>query len=608
MSRPSGGGLELTLLPQPGALAGAPDAERASAASNSAAFSTEPSSAAGAALAAQGLVGLVPLAPEEQQRGINVTACCCTCSDCYSLQLGICGISRTRRDGACAPLCGGASWWALLLLAEAILFAAMALANPRSMNLVLFKGEIDPQAYLAILDPDNSLDDDIHVIPGRPNVLREKSNWDPPVPRKFETAPDLVFTTDPACCAAESREWAAQHNAGHCIVPECLQFFDSNRDWEANMQDHSQFWQPSPQWRPPSSGNFSVVNWECSPADGDGANRGANRYDPCTVTLTDLDLAVAPGKPTLNAATTLSVPRLCTPDEFCDQLDEMEDAEIVYSQIVLLPVQCVLVALHRFLALRLFLRGSTAAASELGERAQEQLMASARKVGLLLWTPAIGFVLQYWIINQVICVDCLGTFWHTFNTFIYIVLGFGIAGGCMTTMSLGATTLMLRAQCLAHEERVDTAVEEMIAQPAAEQVPALLLEALGNEADALRESSRRWSGVLKVQIAIGVVGELIMLLQQSVPDPAGPGRDWMSLNFTVVCTVVLIMWPLVMSFRPIVQLNTLLADVPARLVRCRVFELSECVNFSLCPRGLFAAERACVCSAAAPHSSRTTAC
>ena len=59
-----------------------------------------------------------------------------------------------------------------------------------------------------------------------------------------------------------------------------------------------------------------------------------------------------------------------------------------------------MVALHRFLALRLFLRGSTAAASELGERAQEQLMASARKVGLLLWTPAIGFVLQYWIISR----------------------------------------------------------------------------------------------------------------------------------------------------------------------------------------------------------------
>ena len=71
-------------------------------------------------------------------------------------------------------------------------------------------------------------------------------------------------------------EWVAQHDDGHCIVPECLHFFDSNRDWEAKMIEAWEAYQSgvasgatydAPQWRAPTRGNFSVVDWQCSKHD-----------------------------------------------------------------------------------------------------------------------------------------------------------------------------------------------------------------------------------------------------------------------------------------------------------------------------------------------------
>ena len=72
----------------------------------------------------------------------------------------------------------------------------------------------------------------------------------------------------------------------------------------------------------------------------------------CTVALKDADAALKPGA----SEVSLRIPRVCTPDNYCSQLDEAEDADISYLQILLIPVLAVLMALDRFLVLRLFLR------------------------------------------------------------------------------------------------------------------------------------------------------------------------------------------------------------------------------------------------------------
>jgi len=83
--------------------------------------------------------------------------------------------------------------------------------------------------------------------------------------------------------------------------------------------------------------------------------------------------------------------------------------------------------------------------------------------------------------------------------------------GLATMMSLGATALLMRAQCLVHEEAVDKTIRDLLATPAAEQDAEAVLRSLRDEADALRASSRRWSPVLKVQLVITVAEQTFLL-------------------------------------------------------------------------------------------------
>ena len=83
--------------------------------------------------------------------------------------------------------------------------------------------------------------------------------------------------------------------------------------------------------------------------------------------------------------------------------------------------------------------------------------------------------------------------------------------GLATMMSLGATALLMRAQCLVHEEAVDKIIRDLLATPAAEQDAEAVLRSLRDEADALRASSRRWSPVMKVQLVITVAEQAFLL-------------------------------------------------------------------------------------------------
>ena len=108
--------------------------------------------------------------------------------------------------------------------------------------------------------------------------------------------------------------------------------------------------------------------------------------------------------------------------------------------------------------------------------------------------------------------------------------------GLATMMSLGATALLMRAQCLVHEEAVDKIIRDLLATPAAEQDAEAVLRSLRDEADALRASSRRWSPVLKVQLAICVAEQTFLL--------ATLASHGFETTFNVVQCPVFSLWPL----------------------------------------------------------------
>ena len=108
-------------------------------------------------------------------------------------------------------------------------------------------------------------------------------------------------------------------------------------------------------------------------------------------------------------------------------------------------------------------------------------------------------------------------------------------------------------------------MRDLIATPAAEQDPNVVFESLGATADIMRETSRRWSSVLKVQIALFFVS--------SFDFAAETRQHWPTTTPQQYATFI--MWPLALSFRAIIQLNGFLAEVPHRLVRHRVFGICE---------------------------------
>eukprot|EP01045_Picozoa_sp_COSAG04_P006268 COSAG04_NODE_304_length_17311_cov_13.648792_18_plen_198_part_00 len=145
----------------------------------------------------------------------------------------------------------------------------------------------------------------------------------------------------------------------------------------------------------------------------------------------------------------------------------------------------------------------------------------------------------------------------------------------VTMLSLGATALMMRAQCLVHEEDVEKIVRDVIATPAAEQDAEAVLHSLGEVANSLRDTSRRWGAVLKVQLAIAVAEQTFLLaVLASEYDPR------YTVVYTVGSTPTFKLWPLALTFKAIGQLNKSLDDIPHKLVRARVFSLSHRAAFN----------------------------
>ena len=123
---------------------------------------------------------------------------------------------------------------------------------------------------------------------------------------------------------------------------------------------------------------------------------------------------------------------------------------------------------------------------------------------------------------------------------------------------------MQRNQCLELEERVDSAVRDVLAKPAAEQSSEALLEALNSAAGAMRAANRRWKNVLRVQIAMFFFGGFMTI---------GVLRArWQATLVNVAELLCFSLWPIVLSVRAIWHMNHAMEEVPRRLVRHRVFD------------------------------------
>ena len=129
-------------------------------------------------------------------------------------------------------------------------------------------------------------------------------------------------------------------------------------------------------------------------------------------------------------------------------------------------------------------------------------------------------------------------------------------------------------QCIELEERVDSAVRDTIATPHAERDPEVLLEALGATADTIRSANRRWHNVLRVQLALCIVGAFSILVELRL--------HWVGGSLHILENAVLQMWPLILSARAIWHMNFFIDGVPQMLVRHRVFSLVECVERGRC--------------------------
>ena len=141
-----------------------------------------------------------------------------------------------------------------------------------------------------------------------------------------------------------------------------------------------------------------------------------------------------------------------------------------------------------------------------------------------------------------------------------------------TMMSLGATVLMMRAQCFVHDEEVEKIVRDVISTPAEEQDVEAMLRSLGEVANSLRDTSRRWGSVLKVQLATAVVEQAFLLTVLTSEIDQG--------FFNVGACPTFTLWPLILTFKAIGQLNDSLGTVPHRIVRGRVFSLSDRAAFN----------------------------
>jgi apolipoprotein N-acyltransferase len=100
----------------------------------------------------------------------------------------------------------------------------------------------------------------------------------------------------------------------------------------------------------------------------------------------------------------------------------------------------------------------------------------------------------------------------------------------------------------------------VIATPAAERDVALTLRSFGKVQAALQEASRRWSGVLLVQLLLfaSVTGGFATWVLTRSNLDAG--------DMVLFAAFVLpVLWPLVLSFAAVVRANALFDEIPARV-------------------------------------------
>jgi hypothetical protein len=211
-------------------------------------------------------------------------------------------------------------------------------------------------------------------------------------------------------------------------------------------------------------------------------------------------------------------------------------------------------ALDRWLVLRVALASGTrlgALRSYGGDGAvvQRRIAQSSRRLCVLLWAP-------------------LGALWGGY--ILYDATNYGASGvlGIVVVMlfellpaaSLGATVLLLWSECTAIGQLATEILDGVIATPAAERDVALTQRAVGKVQAALKEASRRWSGVLLVQLLLfaSVTGGFATWVLTRSNLDAG--------DMVLFAAFVLpVLWPLVLSFAAVVRANALFDEIPARV-------------------------------------------
>jgi hypothetical protein len=126
--------------------------------------------------------------------------------------------------------------------------------------------------------------------------------------------------------------------------------------------------------------------------------------------------------------------------------------------------------------------------------------------------------------------------------------------------SLGATVLLLWSECTAIGQLATEILDGVITTPAAQRDVALTLRSFGKVQAALQEASRRWSGVLLVQLLLfaSITGGFATMVLTS--------SDLSAEGMMLVATLVLpTLWPLVLSFAAVVRANALFDEIPARV-------------------------------------------
>jgi hypothetical protein len=450
-------------------------------------------------------------------------------------------------------------WWSLLLLSLQV--ANMILLI--TLELVAIAGELDIHSINTYALPAEDIPYALDI---------DTDEWD-------------------RCCAPGGGGSAASRT--HCVVPKCLPLFAEHPGWQHEwVFNHAQLSDsPAPVadlTTKPDDYTVTARGWQCDQDSSDWAEmeerglafRQDTKYHPCNVYTT------GPNHP--HGLVPIQVPQLCAPASYCAVVRaENERMAGTVLAFVLGIVLIVLLVVNRILVLKLISGGLDAAGrgliesgrtsglqvyghlgeqGEMKKRVKDKVATSARRDFILLWTALPVLISSYVLFWFVAISDPLDRGFWEFTAErvqiempslkpvpIWLAIPMYLCLFLLPYTSVGATAVLLRTACIAHEEHAQTITKFLMSQSSADRTVDSAVNEFRCLAEALKGTSQAWKSILTVQV--GIFATIILI---AVGGYVGTGH--VPLEHTL--RAIAMCWPLSFNFRTILNLNDTIKGIP----------------------------------------------